>query len=121
MVVFLITLPAVANEAIKLDDSLYIRSGVLAAGLTPSVAFSFTSVSRIYWHPLTWLSHALDFELLGTKLSGHHLTSILLHPGHRPPPRVPRPAPLTRRGEPRNARHANYISRFARLSIAWQS
>ncbi len=80
MVVFLITLPAVANEPIRLDDSLYIKSDALAAGLTPaSVAFSFTSVSSIYWHPLTWLSHALDFELFGTNLSGHHLTSILFH------------------------------------------
>ncbi|MGC1456266.1 MAG: tetratricopeptide repeat protein, partial [Nitrospirota bacterium] len=32
-----------------------------------------------YWHPLTWLSHALDFALWGAEPGGHHLTNVILH------------------------------------------
>jgi len=31
------------------------------------------------WHPLTWLSHALDFQIFGAWAGGHHLTNVLLH------------------------------------------
>ena len=33
------------------------------------------------WHPLTWLSHMLDWSLFGANASGHHLVSLLLHIG----------------------------------------
>ncbi len=80
LLVFLATLPAVQNAFINLDDSLYVGAKPLADGLTPAgVAFAFTSVTRLYWHPLTWLSHELDAELYGTNPAGHHLTSLLLH------------------------------------------
>jgi Tfp pilus assembly protein PilF len=32
-----------------------------------------------YWHPLTWLSHMLDFQLYGMNAGGHHMTSLLFH------------------------------------------
>jgi len=31
------------------------------------------------WHPLTWFSHALDFQIYGRWAGGHHLTNVLLH------------------------------------------
>ena len=31
------------------------------------------------WHPLTWVSHALDRELYGLNPAGHHFTSLVLH------------------------------------------
>jgi protein O-mannosyl-transferase len=31
------------------------------------------------WHPLTWLSHALDYTLYGLNPHGHHLTNVLFH------------------------------------------
>ncbi len=31
------------------------------------------------WHPLTWLSHGVDYALWGLNPLGHHLTNILLH------------------------------------------
>jgi tetratricopeptide (TPR) repeat protein len=31
------------------------------------------------WHPLTSLSHLLDYELFGLEPAGHHLTSLLFH------------------------------------------
>jgi Flp pilus assembly protein TadD len=78
--VLLPTLPALQNSFINLDDSLYVGSRPMADGLTPAgVAFAFTSVTRLYWHPLTWLSHELDAELYGMNSAGPHFTSLLLH------------------------------------------
>ena len=31
------------------------------------------------WHPLTWLSHALDYQLFALNPAGHHLDSVLIH------------------------------------------
>ena len=31
------------------------------------------------WHPLTWISHMLDWQMYGSWAGGHHLTSVLLH------------------------------------------
>jgi protein O-mannosyl-transferase len=31
------------------------------------------------WHPLTWLSHMLDYELYGSNAGRHHLTNLGLH------------------------------------------
>ncbi len=32
-----------------------------------------------HWHPLTWLSHALDYQLFALNPAGHHLDSVLIH------------------------------------------
>jgi hypothetical protein len=31
------------------------------------------------WHPLTWLSHALDYQLFALNPAGHHFDSVLIH------------------------------------------
>ena len=31
------------------------------------------------WHPLTWLSHSLDYALFGLKPWGHHFINLLIH------------------------------------------
>ncbi len=31
------------------------------------------------WHPLTWISHALDWQLYGPNAGGHHLTNVMFH------------------------------------------
>ncbi|MBN1757112.1 MAG: hypothetical protein JW863_02275 [Chitinispirillaceae bacterium] len=31
------------------------------------------------WHPLTWLSHMLDYQLYGMWPGGHHLTNVFFH------------------------------------------
>ncbi|HYL99508.1 MAG TPA: tetratricopeptide repeat protein, partial [Blastocatellia bacterium] len=50
------------------------------AGLTlDGVGWAFRSVEAANWHPLTWLSHMLDYQLYGANPTGHHLTSLLLH------------------------------------------
>jgi Flp pilus assembly protein TadD len=78
--VLLLTIPVVANSFVTLDDGLYLGNTAAVGGLTlRGLAFAFTSVSTLYWHPLAWLSHELDAELFGANPAGHHLTSVLLH------------------------------------------
>jgi len=38
-----------------------------------------TSIEQANWHPLTWFSHALDYQLFALNPTGHHFTSLLLH------------------------------------------
>jgi Flp pilus assembly protein TadD len=55
-------------------DNLQVQGGLSWAGLL----WAFTA-SADYWHPLSWLSHMLDWQLYGPSASGHHLTSVLWH------------------------------------------
>jgi protein O-mannosyl-transferase len=66
---------------ILLDDVPYILSNPpVKAGLSWStVKWAFTTFHAGYWHPLTWLSHALDCQLFGQNPAGHHYVSLLFH------------------------------------------
>jgi hypothetical protein len=62
------------------DDGYVINNSHVQAGLVwKTVAWAFTSTEYSNWHPLTWLSHALDCELYGLNPAGHHVTSLVLH------------------------------------------
>ena len=41
--------------------------------------WSFTTFREGNWHPLTWLSHALDYQFFHLNPAGHHYTNLLLH------------------------------------------
>lgn len=66
---------------ILLDDVPYILDNPpVRAGLTwATVKWSFTTYHAGYWHPLTWLSHALDCQWFGLNPAGHHYVSLLFH------------------------------------------
>jgi hypothetical protein len=63
------------------DDAEYVKhNDKIQHGITlASLRWAFTSTEHANWHPLTWLSHTLDWQLFGSNPSGHHLTSLLLH------------------------------------------
>jgi len=63
------------------DDDRYILTNAhVHAGLRWStVTWAFTSLEEANWHPLTWLSHALDCQLFQLNPRGHHYTSLFLH------------------------------------------
>ena len=44
-----------------------------------TIKWAFTSTDAANWHPLTWLSHALDYQLFALNPAGHHLDSVLIH------------------------------------------
>ncbi len=62
------------------DDSYVTNNAHVQAGLAWStVTWALTATDFSNWHPLTWLSHALDCELYGLNPAGHHFTNLLLH------------------------------------------
>jgi len=73
--------PVTHNGFVNFDDPAYITENPhLRAGLTwATVKWAFTTYEVANWHPLTWLSYSLDFELFGVKPAGHHYVSVLLH------------------------------------------
>jgi tetratricopeptide (TPR) repeat protein len=44
-----------------------------------SIAWAFATFDQSNWHPLTWISHMVDWKLYGNNPSGHHLTNLFLH------------------------------------------
>ena len=66
---------------INYDDTAYVSRNLhVQAGLTlATIQWSMTTMEATNWHPLTWLSHALDCELFGLDAGWHHLTNVLIH------------------------------------------
>src|SRR5579872_3532917 len=73
--------PVVHNDFTNLDDDNYIvHNPHVRAGLSwQTVKWAFTTYEAANWHPLTWLSHALDCQLFGLNPIGHHYVTVLLH------------------------------------------
>jgi tetratricopeptide (TPR) repeat protein len=70
------------NSFVDLDDGVYVtQNPYVQQGLAwKTFAWALTSTHRSgNWHPLTWLSHALDCQLYGLNPCGHHLTNVLFH------------------------------------------
>lgn len=62
------------------DDRYVVENPYVRAGLHWStVTWAFTTFEQANWHPLTWLSHALDCQLFGLNPAGHHSINLLLH------------------------------------------
>jgi len=73
--------PIVRNQFVDFDDMAYIlKNSHVQGGLTwDTVKWSFTTFYYGNWHPLTWMSHALDYQIFRLNPIGHHYTSLLLH------------------------------------------
>ena len=53
--------PALDNGFVDWDDNGYILDNKLIRSLSPSNLFTMlTSLTPVYWQPVTWLSHAID-------------------------------------------------------------
>jgi tetratricopeptide (TPR) repeat protein len=73
--------PTLHNGFVNYDDDRYITQNPrVTRGITQdSVVWAFTQPHYYMWHPLTTLSHMLDYQLFGLKASWHHLVSLLIH------------------------------------------
>ncbi len=81
LAVFAAYLPAVYLNFINFDDPLYIyQNRYMQQGFTmESLRWAFTQSHAANWHPLTWLSHMLDYKLYGPNPLGHHVTNVVFH------------------------------------------
>ncbi|MDB6025374.1 MAG: Tetratricopeptide 2 repeat protein [Verrucomicrobiales bacterium] len=81
VITILVFLPVRGFDYVNYDDGDYVMGNrEVQGGLTAhSIAWAFTTGHAANWHPITWLSHMLDFQLFGNKPGLHHLTSLLFH------------------------------------------
>jgi hypothetical protein len=79
-ITLLIYLPALQNDFVNWDDPQYIYKNTHIQFIDINfLKWMFTSFYASNWHPLTWLSHAIDYAIWGLNPMGHHLTSIIFH------------------------------------------
>jgi tetratricopeptide (TPR) repeat protein len=70
-----------AYDFVHYDDHIYVYENPdIQAGITlKTIKWAFTTGYAANWHPLTWLSHTLDWQLFGSNAGGHHLTNLIFH------------------------------------------
>lgn len=72
--------PSLYNGFVNYDDPRYIINNPhLQSGLNwQSIQWAATAYYESNWHPLTWISHALDMSLFHLEPAGHHAVNSLL-------------------------------------------
>jgi len=71
------------HDFIDYDDQIYVTENHLIQEeiSLKSIAGTLTNVHprHGHWHPLTMLSHMLDWQLFGNRAGGHHWTNVIIH------------------------------------------
>jgi protein O-mannosyl-transferase len=80
-VTFIAFLPVLSAGYLNYDDGVYVAANpFIQSGFGWStIQWAFTSDYAANWHPLTWLSHALDRQLFGPGPGGPHLVNLVFH------------------------------------------
>jgi Tfp pilus assembly protein PilF len=73
--------PVRAHPFVNYDDGDYVtRNTHIQAGPNwQCVRWALTTTEQGNWHPLTWISHAIDCQYFGLDPAGHHLTNLGVH------------------------------------------
>jgi len=80
IVTFMVYLPSLKNEFVNWDDNKYVYENSLIRSLDMQLLKSaFSGFHAENYHPLTWISHAVDYAMWGLNPLGHHLTNNILH------------------------------------------
>lgn len=74
-------LPATGMGFVDMDDPGYVTENVVVQGGVSlrAIVWSLITFHMANWHPVTWWSYLVDFELYGLDPAGFHLTSVLWH------------------------------------------
>jgi len=79
-VVFLAFLPTASFPFLGWDDDVLLIQNPDFRGLSPRhLAWMFTTTHMGHYHPLTWLSFAINHAAGGLSPRGYHLVNLLLH------------------------------------------
>ncbi len=80
LVTFSVYLSCLHNEFVIWDDNFYVFDNPHLHPLNAAFfRWAFSAFYAANWHPLTWVSHALDYAVWGLNPLGHHLTNNILH------------------------------------------
>jgi len=65
---------------VNYDDPIYVTQNPHVQQLSvKNLLWAFNVGYNSNWHPLTWISHMVDYRIWGTNALGHHATNLLLH------------------------------------------
>jgi len=79
IITFLTYLPSLRNGFVWDDEKYILQNTHIHRVTSTSLRWMGTSSYASNWHPLTWLSHALDLKLWGLTPSKHRMTNLALH------------------------------------------
>ena len=80
LVTFSVYLPSLQNDFVNWDDHVYVfENSSIRSFDAAFFRWAFFGFHEGNWHPLTWISHALDYAIWGLNPLGHHLTNNILH------------------------------------------
>jgi protein O-mannosyl-transferase len=73
--------PVQDYKFISYDDYMYVTENYrIQSGIDIiSIADTFRDVHTGHWHPLTMMSHMVDWQLFGYNAGGHHWTNVIIH------------------------------------------
>ena len=80
-VTFAIFGQTLSHGFLNYDDPDYVSGNPqIQTGLNwNAVVWAFTHIHSHNWHPLTTMSHMLDWQLFGAKAGAHHFVNVLIH------------------------------------------
>ncbi len=81
LISFALYIQVIHHPFANYDDSDYVQNNrQIQKGINLTMLrWAITSTQHENWHPVTWISHALDWQLFGPSPIGHHVMSLLLH------------------------------------------
>lgn len=80
LMTFIVYLASLRNGFVLWDDDWYIFENPHIRSLDLTFfKWAFLDFYSGNWHPLTWISHAMDYAVWGLNPLGHHLTNNILH------------------------------------------
>ena len=73
--------PVHAFDFVNYDDADYVSANAhVQSGLTgQNLYWAFTTGHASNWHPLTWISHMLDWQLFSAHPSADHVVNMVIH------------------------------------------
>lgn len=80
LITAVVYLPSLNNGFVSYDDEgyVYVNTKITVFNLS-FIKWAFTTFQMANYHPLTWISYAIDCSLWGMNPFGYHLTNVLLH------------------------------------------
>ena len=80
LITFSVYLASLRNDFVIWDDDTYVFDNPYIRSFDLNLLkWAFFDFYAANWHPLTWISHALDYAVWGLAPMGHHLTNNILH------------------------------------------
>jgi len=77
----LLYLPVIHHPFVNIDDQGYVTDNLhVQSGLTlETLGWALRTFDDDNWHPLTWVSHAIDCQMFGIDPAGHHAMNMAFH------------------------------------------